>query len=57
MSEKKCPKCDDVIEAGKLVSYGPTSVVSSKSTGALVPSSTVVAYRCEKCGYVGLYVE
>lgn len=53
VSRKKCAKCDGVMEVGKLVSYG--YVRWQKGLWDLGPN--VVAYKCEKCGYVELYVE
>ena len=49
---EKCPKCDSVMEAGKLGSYG--GVRWSKSMWWW-RGQEVVAYRCEKCGYIELY--
>ena len=57
-SVKLCPKCNGLMEPGRLMGLKFTSFAAdSERNKVLGKTIRVTAYRCQNCGYCEIYAE
>ena len=59
MEEHRCPKCNELMDEGRLSFSGsPGGYVSNKQTGMIRrPAAIKQARACPNCGYVEMYID
>lgn len=58
MEGHRCPKCNELMEEGRMSAGNPIGFVSHKQTGMIRKPTTIQQARaCLSCGYVEMYLD